>query len=173
METEQKVFIEVNDKSIECLEYILDKVEIKNIHVYWSIQNIKKDKHGIKAIMQIKKEFDHLVDLEKIQISKIYFLNMVEQYLVDDKETGLNMLLSEIIQTLNEHKTLRESIIYNLCLQDIDSIFDNPELDFEIVNNCSLEKNTKYVELGLNFAQNYNKIKQNQKNLYPTKCKKI
>lgn len=173
METKQKVFVEVNDKSIECLEYILDNIGIENIHIYWAVQNIKKDKNGKKAIIEIKKSFEYLVDFEKMQISKIYFLNLIEQQIINNKDTDLNRLVNEIISTLQTNKTLREDIMYSLCLQNIESIFDDPEIEFIIQNNCTENKNTKYVISGLDYATKHNQNIKKNSSCSLIKCKKM
>lgn len=158
--------INITDIQISELFDMLNKLNEKNLYIYWLI----KEKN-INLLNHMKESINQILEHYKKQISRMYMLNIIEQDVVISKDTQLNQILESLKNKLNDEKMMDEHIINGLCLSNLDTIFNKDdiyELNFKlIIRKYTEEKNinNKYLIDGINYANSFSSKKKMKKKI--------
>ena len=157
--------INVTDNQISELIDMLSKLNKKNLYLYWLVFE-KQDEF---LTTQTKKDIDQILEHYRSQISRMYMLNIVEQNIVNHKNTQLNQVLLRLKDKLNSGKIMDEFIVNGLCLSNLDTIFNKDDvykLEFSLC--LTRDINNAYLIDGINYANSFCS-KQKMKKKIPNK----
>lgn len=160
MRLQKSVNLNINNDSLADLEHILNNISLENIHIYWLANNMKNDHKKSKIFNELTSQFDELLAFEKIQIAKIFLLNMIEQKILGEEiDTDLNLLLCDIKNQIANHGIISDDVMYNTYIHKVDTILNNEssEKHFILLHNnyYPLTNNSKYIEIGINAISNW------------------
>ncbi|MBE6152910.1 MAG: hypothetical protein E7166_01595 [Firmicutes bacterium] len=157
--------INITDKDIKELDVILNKLNYKSLYLYW----ILKRTTNIKELQIINDNINPILEHYKTQISKMYILNIIEQNLLNNKDTQLNMVIERLKNKLDTRTMLDEDIMNCLCLSNIDTIFNNIEdyeFDYKLIYNKNDEViNNKYLNTAIIYANSICTKRKNKKKI--------
>jgi len=157
--------INITDKDIKELDVILNKLNYKSLYLYW----ILKRTTNIKELQIINDNINPILEHYKTQISKMYILNIIEQNLLNNKDTQLNMVIERLKNKLDTRTMLDEDIMNCLCLSNIDTIFNNIEdyeFDYKLIYNKNDEViNNKYLNTAIIYTNSICTKRKNKKKI--------
>lgn len=131
--------VKITESNISELTEILEKLNCKNLHLYWTILE-QKDKNLINTM---QRTINEVLEYYRKQIARMYVLNIIEQELLQTKDTELNKILDNLKFNVSNNGVLDRSVIYGLHLHNIKSIFTDEESNPEYNLICEDSLNQK------------------------------
>ena len=135
---------------------MLNKLNNKNLYLYWLLI----EKNDVNALENSKESLEQILEYYKNQIAKMYMLNLVEQNILNDKNTQLNLVIQSLINKLNDNQIMDEYIVNGLCLSNLDTIFNDKDFNFDytLVSTSTVAdkiRNNKYIRTSLEYANSF------------------
>ena len=119
-------------------------------------------------LISMDESLNQILEHYKKQISRMYMLNIIEQSLVDKKDTQLNQVINRLKIKVKNNEIMDSYIINGLCISNINTIFSDNS--YEFILTCSDDTNKKinsdeYLRVGFEYASSFGDKQKTKKKI--------
>lgn len=156
--------INITDNDISELNVVLNSLNKNNLYLY----HLLKEKKDDNLLISMDESLIQILEHYKKQISRMYMLNIIEQNLVNNKDTQLNQVINSLKIKLSNKEIMDSYIINGLCLSNIQTIFNDNSYEYTI--KCSNEtikriNEDEYLRIGFEYSSTFGDTKKIKKKI--------